>query len=191
MSSQLDNKQFVFQVLVLLILVALIIGGVWGAWKTITMLSPQVSVALVAGAVTVLVSVFSVLWSKRVERLREIEQEQRRQKTPVYEEFIAFIFKILLAEKLGDEPVTEKEMMRFISGFAQKIMVWGSDEVLQRYAAFRRAGTTSGVETVLAVEKLLLAIRSDMGHKNKNLKTGDLLSIFINDLDSFLAPSPE
>ena len=39
---------------------------------------------------------------------------------------------------------------------------------------------------IFAVERLLLAIRKDVGHKNKNLKQGDLLSIFINDIDSFL-----
>ena len=39
---------------------------------------------------------------------------------------------------------------------------------------------------IFAVERLLLAIRKDVGHKNRNLKQGDLLSIFINDIDSFL-----
>jgi hypothetical protein len=156
-------------------------------------LSPQVSTAVIAGVATVLVSVFSVLWSKRVDRQREIEQEQRKQKIPVYEEFIAFLFRILLTDKFGEEPVTEKEMMKFVSGFAQKILVWGSDDVLAGYASFRRLGNsnTSSVQTVLAIEKLLLAIRADVGHRNKNLKTGDLLSIFINDLDEFLTKGPK
>jgi hypothetical protein len=170
----------------LLVLVGLIVGGAWGAWKVITIPSPQVAATIVAGVVTVLVSVFSVLWSKRVERQREIEQEQRQQKIPVYEEFIAFLFRILLADKLGEQKVTEQEMMKFVSGFAQKIMIWGSDDVLHRYAVFRRMGSATGLETVVAVESLLFAIRADVGHRNKNLKTGDLLSIFVNDIESFL-----
>jgi len=185
--NQLNIKQFILQLIVLLALLACLGAGAWGAWKALTRLSPQVSTAVIAGVVTVLVSVFSVLWSKRVDKQREIEQEQRKQKIPVYEEFIAFLFRILLADKLGDQPVTEKEMMKFVSGFAQKILVWGSDDVLAAYAVFRRLGDTSSVQTVLAIEKLLFAIRADVGHRNKNLRTGDLLSIFVNDLEVFLA----
>ena len=187
MPSKIDSKQFVLQMMMLILLFASLLGGAWAVWKVITTISPQVAAAIIAGGATVLVSVFSVLWSKRVERRREIEQEQRRQKIPVYEDFIKFLFRILMADKLGEEKVSEEEMMKFVSGFAQKIIVWGSDEVLHRYALFRRmAHDASGLETVVAVESLLYAIRADVGHNNKNLKTGDLLSIFINDIEAFL-----
>jgi hypothetical protein len=172
---------------------ALTAGGAWAIWKTLTALSPQVATAIIAGAATLLVSVFSVLWSKRVERLREIEQEQRKQKIPVYEEFLALVFRIVMAEKLGEGPVSEQDMMKSFSGFAQKMIVWGSDDVLKEYAAFRKLATTATPETapilhVFAIERLLLAIRRDVGHKNKNFAQGDLLRIFINDVDTFLYP---
>ena len=31
-------------------------------------------------------------------------------------------------------------------------------------------------------EQLLLTIRRDLGHANKDIKTGDILSLFINDI---------
>ena len=164
--------------------------GCWsrvGIWKIIATLSPQISAAIIAAAATVMVSGFTILLTKKNERLKEIEQEQRKQKVPVYEEFVAFVFKIPLAEKLGEKPVSEKEMMKFVSNFAQKIIVWGSDDVIKACANFRRfAGKGSAGEFMLIVEQLLFAIRADVGYKNKNLQRGDLLSIFINDVDTIL-----
>lgn len=190
MQNQISRKQFALQLVILAVLLVLIAGGGWAVWKTLTALSPQVATAIVAGVATLLVSVFSVLWSKRVDRIREIEQEQRKQKIPVYEEFLSLIFRMLFAEKLGEGPVTEQDMMKSMSLFGQKIMVWGSDDVLKEYASWRRVATAIAEGNpafhLFAVERLLLAIRKDVGHKNKNLKQGDLLSIFINDIDSFL-----
>lgn len=179
--------QIILALLFLLAVFSLIILGSLGVWKVGVTLSPQITAAIIAGVATVLVSVFSILWSKRSERLREIEQEQRKQKLPIYEEFVAFVLKLILAEKLGNKPVPEKEMIKFMSTFAQKLIVWGADEVLSEYVAFRHmAATGSGLQIAFAVEKLLLAIRKDIGHKNAKLQSGDILRVFINDIDTAL-----
>ena len=187
-------KQLVLQSIIIIFLLAFLASGAWAVWKTLTSLSPQVATAIVAGVATLLVSVFSVLWSKRVERLGEIEQEQRKEKIPVYEEFLSLVFRIVLADKLGEGPVPEQDMMKFISVFSQKIIVWGSDDVLKEYATFRRLSAAATAQeapilNLFAIERLLLAIRRDVGHKNKNLAQGDLLRIFINDIDTFLRPT--
>src|SRR2546423_12382838 len=80
-------------------------------------------------------------------------------------------------------------MLGFVNEFAKKIMVWGSDDVLLKYVLFRRTVPEGGAETFAAVESLLYAIRADIGHRNKNLKTGDLLSVLINDTEGFLDES--
>lgn len=161
MQNQISRKQFALQLLIVTVLLALIAGGGWGVWKTLTALSPQVATAIVAGVATLLVSVFSVLWSKRVDRLREIEQEQRKQKIPVYEEFLSLIFRMLFAEKLGEGPVTEQDMMKSMRLFGQKIIVWGSDDVLKEYVSWRRVATAIAEGNpafhIFAVERLLLA----------------------------------
>jgi hypothetical protein len=35
-------------------------------------------------------------------------------------------------------------------------------------------------------ERFLLEVRRDLGHKNKDLKKGTLLGLFVNDLDRYL-----
>ena len=37
-------------------------------------------------------------------------------------------------------------------------------------------------------EKLILAVRKDLGHKNAYIKRGDVLALFINDLHKYLKP---
>ena len=42
------------------------------------------------------------------------------------------------------------------------------------------------MKLILLYEKLILAIRRDLGHNNKGLKTGDVLALFVNDIDQHL-----
>lgn len=80
--------------------------------------------------------------------------------------------------------------MEFLRGFTQKLLVWGSDEVLREYVSFQKMATL-GAETegmnprasLLSLEQLMLAMRKDLGHKNKGLDPGDLLRTFVNDWD--------
>ena len=69
-------------------------------------------------------------------------------------------------------------------------MVWGSDDVLREFIAYRRfivnRAEDQPAEVLFAYENLVATIRSDLGHKNKDLKRGDVLSLFINDIDQYL-----
>lgn len=159
-------------------------------WITLTSLQKEVTAAIVVASATVLVSVFSLIYSKYWERTREIELEHRTKKIPVYEEFLGFIFRMLFADKLG-KPLTEKETVSFLTKFTQKLLFWGSDAVIEGYSKFRRAALTVDPDnldpgSLFTIEDLLFAIRRDTGHKNKNLKRGDILALFINDIDKYL-----
>lgn len=39
---------------------------------------------------------------------------------------------------------------------------------------------------LLVFEQLIYAMRADLGHNDKELSTGDLLRVFINDIDEYL-----
>ncbi len=185
--------QGIIVVLVLILSSAIMGGFLWVILKLLGTLNPNIATAILAASVTILVSVVSLIYSKRWERRLEIEQELRKQKVPLYENFMAFWFRILQAQKPGLEPITDKEMANFIFEFSHKLIIWGSDDVLKQYAEFRNTsfdliGATppKSFELMLSFEKLLFALRRDMGHKNKNLKTGYILSLFINDTKKYI-----
>jgi hypothetical protein len=69
----------------------------------------------------------------------------------------------------------------------EQLIVWGSDDVLKAWGQFKtmaagRKDQSNPVRALLPFETLLLAVRSGLGHSNTNLKPGDLLRLFVNDM---------
>jgi hypothetical protein len=146
----------------------------------------QVSVAIVAAAGAATLSVVSLIISKHLESRAAIRQELRAKKVPVYEHLIRIMFTIIFAEKRGEKAPSQEELIREFANFTEGILIWGSDDALRAYSRFR-SDSVSGrdpVEMIGAQEDLFLAIRKDLGHKNKNLARGTILRLFINDLDT-------
>ncbi len=115
----------------------------------------------------------------------------REKKIPTYEKIINFIFSLTFADKLEKERPTENEMIKFMAEITQELVIWGSDEMLNAFYKFRMTSieNTGGDSSnpfgvLIMVEDLLLAIRKDLGHKNKNVSRGKILGLFVNDLPS-------
>jgi hypothetical protein len=161
-------------------------------WATFTGLQKEVAAALVAGSATILVSVISVIATRYYERKRIIDQQLRERKMPMYEKFIDFWMRYMLAENLGKPQATESELQDFIVDFTKELLVWGSDEVVSEWSRFRRtlSNMTSPDEVSTAMlfqfERMLLSMRREFGHTNRKLKTGDILGLYINDIDEYL-----
>ena len=172
-----------------------IIGAIYGLGSALISafsgLDAKFGAALVVAAGTVIVSVMSVVVSRFLETRTTIRKELREKKIPVYEDLISFMFKILMASKTGDE-VTEQDMLKFMSDFTQRSMVWASDDVLNAWIKFRGASTNEAeiiknpFLLMFVYEDLIRAIRKDLGHKNKDLSQGKLLSLFINDIADYV-----
>jgi hypothetical protein len=155
---------------------------------------PKYGFALIAATGTIVVSVISVVISRYLEARATIRKEHREKKIPVYESLLKFMFKVLMGGKTGKSP-SEQEVIEFMSNFTQLSMVWASDEVLNAWIRFR--GTSMQEEEIknnpyalmFVYEDLIRAIRKDLGHKNKDLSKGKILSLFINDMESYFDTS--
>ncbi len=152
-------------------------------------LNPNIIVALIAGLVTV----SGYFISRYFERKKLIEQQIREQKLPVYEEFISFIFEIIMNVKEGTE-TDQKEMQTFMMNFTKKSIVWMSNDSLKSYSTWKKrssefsAGEKNYADTMkqmVLLEDMFFEFRKDIGHSNRGLKRGDLLALFINDLHKY------
>jgi hypothetical protein len=158
-------------------------------------LPKEVETTLLTISGTILVSVGTLVLSKRAEQKRQIEEDLRKQKVPIYQEFLEFLFGTFFADKVGKMPPSETEIKAFFAQFTPKIIIWGSDGVIREFLRFRNApAAETSIEMTkrmaLAVERIMYEIRKDVGHKNKNLVEGNLLSMFINDVET-LVPAPK
>lgn len=187
----MTNIKKTIQILFGLVLIGGIFFAFWlmlnSIWKALSSLNDSVIAAIVAATATFLVSLISVLLGKYYERKLIIEKEMREKKIPVYNQFVEFLMNLLS----NKQKMSEEEMVKFFKEFTQNILVWGSDEVITQWSKYRRCAikdseTEFNIETMFELEKLLLAIRKDTGHKNSKVNRGDLLGLFINDIDDYI-----
>jgi hypothetical protein len=152
-------------------------------------LNPNIIVALIAGLVTV----SGYFISRYFERKKLIEQQIREQKLPVYEEFISFIFEMIMNVKAGTE-TDQKEMETFMMNFTKKSIVWMSNDSLKSYSTWKKRSSefsegdknyADTMKQMVLLEDMFFEFRKDIGHSNKGLKRGDLLALFINDLHKY------
>lgn len=157
-------------------------------FEHIDKINPTIFVALIAGTVTIV----GYFITRYLERKKLIEQQIREQKLPTYEQFIDFIFKIFKSVKTN-KPLKDKELQELYWNLNKKAILWLSDKTLKSYTNFRDSSTrlstlekptqTDNLTVLLAFEQLLLDFRTDIGHDNKNLVPGDILSMFITDMN--------
>lgn len=149
-------------------------------------------------ALTVVLAVFGSALTVGSNFQTQIRNEQREHKVKIYEDITHFFFEIIFTTKLGKIPKTEEEITTFLVDITPKLVMWGSDEVLKSFKEFRIcAGKTgsesyaSSIDAILIFEQMLLHIRKDLGHSNRNLKTCSILGIFVNDIEEFIAAAIE
>jgi len=87
---------------------------------------------------------------------------------------------------------TEKEVISHIADFSRQILLWGSDALIKAFSEWRMDAVCRGVgdqetdesiniNSMVLFEKILLEMRKDVGHSSRNLKTGTILSLILNE----------
>jgi hypothetical protein len=185
----------ILKILQFLFGLTLLAGLAWSTYlivdfiaRGLARMKSDLAVAIVAAAASVMISMLSLFISKRYETRASITQELRAKKTPIYEEFIATLYRMLFAEQLGQEPMSEAELKSFFASYTEKLTIWGSDGVIKTWRDLRMSAISNveGANMLFLYENLLMEIRKDLGHKNQGFKRGTLLGLFVNDIDKYL-----
>ena len=187
--SQPQNK---LQLAMGFVLLGVIILGAYWAIATIwhaLSATPTVGAGIAAAALTGALAILSTFLTKHLDRKATVLAHLREKKIPVYEEIIRLVFGIALAGKGGRAPLKESDIVRQMAGITERLTIWGSDELVEEYYNFRMAsvrqaagGSQDPREALLALTDLMLAVRRDLGHKNKNISRRKILGLFVNDV---------
>jgi hypothetical protein len=167
------------QVLLGLALLLALVGAV--GWLTYTTVTE--APAVVAAVVTGILAILGLGVQRYFEQQREDERVRRERMAPIYEQLVRQLHLIA-----GDS-VEQADVESFFGELAQSLQLWGAPPVVKAFNAWR--STTSenvaegevALDMFFAYEDLLLVTRADLGVSNDGLERGDLLRIFINDLD--------
>lgn len=146
--------------------------------------NPTVAAAAVTAMATVLVTVATLVIGRYVERRKAVEAEIRGSKIPVYTRLVSGLMRTVM----NPESSSEDDVAQFLREITPDLITWASDDVLLAWSKFKReAQVLVSEDTVFSFEQLLSAIRRDFGHSGRQVKEGDLLALFINDIDEQLA----
>jgi hypothetical protein len=196
--------QLLISLLVVVFLVGVLGGFLWIIFRGLDALDSDVATAAIGAAATILVSVIAVFFGRYLERRRELEMSAREKRIPIYESFVDVWFRQLYWERMGEEEPSKEEVMKAMVDFTKDGTVWASDEVILKWSEVRRrfallgdlqeeltkVGTepqgAAAVEPLFIFEEFLLSIRKDTGYAKTKLKRGDLLGMFIDDIDQYL-----
>jgi hypothetical protein len=166
--------------LLIFISIVMLVGALW---YVVTHAPEAIAAAVIAASATVLVSVFGTLAAKHLERRQEIEREQRERKLEVYRQFMDYQFAAMQGrrEKLSERD-RKKQDSAYYDTFPQALISWGSEDIIKKYSAWVKWGDPEAKPDIVALEKILRAIRKDLGYTNRGLKEGDLLKTFLEDI---------
>lgn len=147
-------------------------------------LDAVILVALITGTISLLNSFYSRYSDNRNKR-REYLAAKREEP---YAEFINLVFKITQRKNNGLK-YTDKEMAKDIQSFNSKITLWGSPKVVNKWIKFRKISLDgenkiSPEKNLILIEEVMNEMRKDLGVKQ--VDKGNLLSIFINDVEQIL-----
>lgn len=171
---------------VILVVVWFLYKILQGGYHLLTSGSDTVKL-VIGGTVTIVVAIISSSLAKYLEHNNSIKADLRSQKTPVYREFIEFTLKtVLINIKEGKD--NKSEAVSFFQDFTPRLTLWASDDVLKSYLNFKNFSTIKSQDNnnniLLKFEKVVYAMRKDLGYKNKKLMPGDILKMFITDPES-------
>ncbi|MBN1235747.1 MAG: hypothetical protein JW999_06815 [Methanotrichaceae archaeon] len=150
----------------------------------------ELATGILAASGIIIASLITTVIGKYIEKNYETELQHRANKTAMYEEFLKLLFEIyestLLKSETQSQKFSKEALVPAMAKFTKNLIVWGSPGVIRSYSDFRKlsqiqSGELSHSTSILwSIEKLLFEIRKDIGNSNRNLKEGDLHSLFIN-----------
>lgn len=177
---------------------ALFVAARWLLRVMFKGVNSTVAAAIVAAVATGIASLLAVFLQRRYEERQQFASASREQKVKLYETFLRSWFDVFGVGVVRTPEESQDVMtasLATITKMIPEMISWASDSFLIQWSRLRRATITGDSDekrfNLLNFEEVLLAIRSDLGHKNQGIETGDLLGLWVNDIDEFMKANPK
>lgn len=157
-----------------------------GLWRTLVNVNPDLAVAVIAAATTIIVSTLTVMFGRYFERKRDIEAHFRTEKIKIYDEFLRELFKVFHSDTKTNKT---DNLVHFLREWQRKLILWGGSAVLRtyfRWMARLKAGKPDA-DTVFLMDDFFRALRADIGHDSSGLQRGSFAHLILRNADLFLA----
>jgi hypothetical protein len=134
-------------------------------------LHPSVSATLITGFVTITASVSAVVIGRYFEKRKEVEEAFRERRLKTYDGFLSTFINLT---KENPDP----DLVPFFRNMNKEMILWAGPKLLKAYISFLYQGSDPlAGKSFYAMEDFYMAMRDDLGHSNKGLVRGDILSL--------------
>lgn len=196
-SSKKDILSFIIGIALIGVIIYLGIkigNSLINAIKSVIDNYPTISVAIITG----LLAFVSAIVGRFLENRYTIKNQIRKERQDVYINFLDWIINDLFYGEINKNKNIVSDLRK-----QQKLMtIYASDNVLKAWSEFKftamnsilnKKGLSQKEKMSFYIkneapyaEKLILAIRKELGYKNKNIKQYDILKLYINDINEYL-----
>lgn len=156
--------------------------------KFVSTTDKVIIVAMITGMVSIIGVVFTSVIAKIIDYRYNVKKYLFDKREIPYEQFISIIYTVLEdTKKPISEQMTEFDKTKMMSDFSKGLTLWGSNKVVKKWLKYRKASLEgmSPDNSLLLLEDIIYEIRRDVGQRKK-LGKGDMLSIFINDVEKII-----
>ena len=156
--------------------------------KFVSTTDKVIIVAMITGMVSIVGVVFTSVIAKIIDYRYNVKKYLYDKREAPYEQFISIIYTIMEdTKKPANEQMTEFEKTKMMSEFSKGLTLWGSNKVVKKWLKYRKASleNMSPGNSLLLLEDIIYEIRRDVGQRKK-LGKGDMLFIFINDIQKII-----
>ena len=168
------------QGLVILLVLAMVAAFGWLVWVFVANIGEadaSVKAALIGFSAVVITALAAHSYTKK----REIDARLFADKRAGYTEVMDLIFDILMATK-NKQVLSNEDMLGKMLRFKKALITWGGPKAITAWNEFELTGASGGLsseEMLQQMEKILRAIREDLGHDDRTLTTGSLMALLI------------
>ncbi|WP_198781341.1 hypothetical protein [Shewanella putrefaciens] len=116
-------------------------------------------------------------------REREIDESHRQKKVEIYNGFIQLISSFMQGgnSENNKKPPNKQKVLDEAEKFTNGILLWGGPEVIAAYLNYRREAEHGTERMFRSIDRLLRALRSDIGLSNSGLDNYETIQVYLKD----------
>ena len=179
------------KILRFVVAIALLAFAGWLGWLFIDNVH-QADASIKAGLIGLFGMLSAALVTHYQTKKREINARHFADKREGYMHMIDLLFDLIMSVKKGEE-LSEEVMLKKIMPFKKALIVWGGPQIIEAWNQFEMKSDNglSPKEMIQEMEKILRAIRKDLGHDDSMLKFGSLWGLMLVAKDKKMALGEE
>ena len=121
---------------------------------------------------------------------KEFESRFNERKWETYIDFVDIMYEALESVKAGRIDRDMKKIVRKLNAFVTRLLIVGSDEVVEALSEWMRYSRGAGEEELSSTPEglvklmaIVIKMRKDLGYESSKVRPKDLLATFVTDID--------